>query len=388
MIAVIFQHVPEAEDPEVASIVRVTCEGNLYALVGHMARGVPLELVAPTSELRSQTTLLASMGLPLPSILRAYHVGAGELVRQFIIEVDKQDWPRGRSVEVIQEGTTFMLRWGATLTEGVTAIYAAEASRITEHRDLALNEKVRAVLQEPDVDVRSASRELGYALNGSHVALVQLFDASPGSGVPGPPSDFTSVFEQAVQHLRLPSATAGALHVRVDLRTVWSWVPADSDVLSRLDETDGPILVGIGTARTGIDGFRASHDEARQAARVAQLRSRPTGRVTRFRDVDMISLCTQDVGRARDFVRNELGPLARQTPAMDLLRSTLMGYLQSNSNSRASAARLYVHHNTVRSRIERIESLLGHTVTERRAALELALAIDETLGLSAAPMPE
>ncbi|MBQ7805730.1 helix-turn-helix domain-containing protein [Rhodococcus sp. (in: high G+C Gram-positive bacteria)] len=380
VLAAISDGVPETTAPEVEPIVRVTCEGNLQALVGHMARGVPLDLVDPSAELRSLTATLATMGFALSSIMRAYHVGAEETVHQWMLEVDRQNWPRDDSVAVIREGTAFMLRWLIALTDGVTFTYQAETDRIAKDRDFARIERVRRILQDSGISERNASRELGYALTGTHVALVQVLDTSTGIGAPVPLSEQGTIFEQTLRTLGLPIDPVAALHVRVDLHTVWSWIPSTSEALSRLNAIPGPVLVGIGTSRSGVSGFRISHQEAQEAVRVARLRSHPTGRVTRFNDVETVSLCTQDVQRAADFVRNELGPIAQRTPAMDQLRETLARYLECNSNARAAAAKLYVHHNTVRARIERIESLLGHPVALRRFALELAMNIDQTVG--------
>jgi DNA-binding PucR family transcriptional regulator len=55
-------------------------------------------------------------------------------------------------------------------------------------------------------------------------------------------------------------------------------------------------------------------------------------------------------------------------------------YLTSGANVEAVAARLFVHRNTVRYRLNRAEELMGHRITERVGHVELALRYVDLFG--------
>ena len=142
-----------------------------------------------------------------------------------------------------------------------------------------------------------------------------------------------------------------------------------------------PVLIGQGRPARGLDGFRRSHREASEAARVARLARRPAGTVTRFDDVEIVALCSTDAASCDAFVHDKLGPLAGDTDGAHTLRTTLETYFASNCNFRATAVRLGIHHNTVRYRIERIGALLGRPPEQNRLQFELALHLAGGFGL-------
>jgi DNA-binding PucR family transcriptional regulator len=82
----------------------------------------------------------------------------------------------------------------------------------------------------------------------------------------------------------------------------------------------------------------------------------------------------------RAFVAEQLGPLGGDTDEACRLRATLEAFFDSNSNFRATAARLGIHHNTVRYRLEQIERLLDRPIGHQRLKLELALHLAGRVG--------
>jgi DNA-binding PucR family transcriptional regulator len=141
-----------------------------------------------------------------------------------------------------------------------------------------------------------------------------------------------------------------------------------------------PLVAAAGRARRGLAGFRESHREALAGLRVAELAQRGPGTLTRYDQVAVAAVCSADPDSCRAFVRTELGPLAAGDDAARLARATLEAFFAANSNFRATAAKLGVHHNTVRYRLERAEQMLGRPPSERRLALELALHLASRLG--------
>jgi DNA-binding PucR family transcriptional regulator len=166
---------------------------------------------------------------------------------------------------------------------------------------------------------------------------------------------------------------ARPLVVRVDVDTTWCWVPASGP--GKLPDPHPAVLVALGRPASGLDGFRRSHQDAVEALRVAQLAGRAGGTVTRYDEVELAALCSANVEACREFVAAELGDLAADTEDARRLRETLEAFFDSSSNFRSTAARLGLHHNTVRYRLSQAEKLLGRSAGERRLQLELALHI-------------
>jgi DNA-binding PucR family transcriptional regulator len=120
--------------------------------------------------------------------------------------------------------------------------------------------------------------------------------------------------------------------------------------------------------------------EAAEALRVAGIAGQSGGSIIYYDDVEIASLCT-GAGelRARRFIESELGGLAADTDVARQTRQTLLAY-SANSNFRATAVNLRVHHNTVRYRLEVAERILGHPIESRRLTTELALHLLCTIG--------
>ncbi|MFF0636504.1 helix-turn-helix domain-containing protein [Nocardia sp. NPDC004151] len=72
-----------------------------------------------------------------------------------------------------------------------------------------------------------------------------------------------------------------------------------------------------------------------------------------------------------------LGEVLRLPAAeRDVLLATVSAWLDSGGSAAGAAAALYCHRNTVLNRLRRIEELTGRSITEPRAMIELALAVE------------
>jgi DNA-binding PucR family transcriptional regulator len=162
---------------------------------------------------------------------------------------------------------------------------------------------------------------------------------------------------------------------------VWagSYEPLDTRTLERYEPPEG-VRVAFGRPGRGLDGFRRSHREAVQAARVASLAGSGGGAVVDYGQVELVSLLACDLPRAREFVASRLGALAAPGEPTQRLRETLRVFLAMGGRSARAAKELYVHQNTVAYRIKRAEELLGRRVTEDPVELICALALADTLG--------
>jgi DNA-binding PucR family transcriptional regulator len=157
--------------------------------------------------------------------------------------------------------------------------------------------------------------------------------------------------------------------------------PIDRDALAAVAAAlSGDVRVACGTlAGPGPRGFRASHEEAERARRVASL-SRPRHPVTFFDDVSLLDLLSTDPPAARRFVQAELGELARADEATEAIRQTVLAVLAPRGGLAVAARELDLHRNTVLQRIQRAEALRGTPISERPAELYAALLVARGLG--------
>lgn len=363
-------HVPEIREVGVEDLVLGSCRANITALFDNLARAVPLESVALSPELIGYTRAFVREGLLLDSIMRAYRLGTAYLITRWT-DAAAEQVPGAAAITVIKRGTAYLLEWLETMSSQLAGEYRSEVSRLAQERSQARLEDIRELLSNFDIEVEAASRRLGYRLADCHLAIV-LRDVTEGrnSGVG---------LDSALRDLTGALHAANRLVVHADRRTVWCWLRWSHDRPRELPVPAAPVLLAAGRPWDGIAGFRRSHLEALDALRIAGITGRPAATVTHFEDVNVAAMCTTDVERARDFVQTELGALSADDERTRRIRETLSAFYAANSNFRATATELGIHHNTVRYRIEQAERAMRRSVGERRLALELALHLRDTL---------
>jgi DNA-binding PucR family transcriptional regulator len=139
------------------------------------------------------------------------------------------------------------------------------------------------------------------------------------------------------------------------------------------------VSAALGGTGGGVQGFARSHAEALEARRIALLDRRGHGKLTWYTDVDLVSLLTGDLERARQFMHAELGTLAMDDDATARLRATLKAYLEEGRSVVATARRLSIHQSTVKYRIRKCQDLLGRPPGERSQKLEAAILLADSL---------
>jgi DNA-binding PucR family transcriptional regulator len=167
---------------------------------------------------------------------------------------------------------------------------------------------------------------------------------------------------------------------------MWAWAgtdgtpdPALVEAIGDASRTDG-VNVGIGDPAHGVDGFRRTHRDAADAAHVAMLAGKRPGTVTRYRAVQLAALLATEPERARRFVLQHLGPLARDDDEMARLRATLKVFIEEYGSRIAAARRLSIHQNTVANRVKACRDLLSEDLRKRGVELQVALTLAQSLG--------
>jgi hypothetical protein len=362
--------VPSA--PTALKLAHAACHATNSSLIEMLARGGTVEEMVPMTEVILATRALVQSGLSEEDVMTGYRLGATFWCENWANAVDEHCPDASLSVRVASFGTTFALGWLEMISGQVSAEHRDEAERLVREGSLARAAYVRRALSDDNFDVKAGSRDLGYNIAGRHVALV--VSRYEGSHTDAP-------LDSIARALASELTSLVPLIVRIDLDTTLCWIPIQGARVASAPKA--PVLIGQGRPGSGLDGFRRSHREACEAVRVAQLARRPPGTVTHFNDIELAALCSNDADFCRTFVADTLGPLAADDPETGRLRATLEAFFALNSNFRATAARLGIHHNTVRYRLERASALLGRAPEGDRLQLELALHLANRIGVSA-----
>jgi DNA-binding PucR family transcriptional regulator len=120
------------------------------------------------------------------------------------------------------------------------------------------------------------------------------------------------------------------------------------------------IYGGIGRATCGVQNFRKSWHDARQALEISENYSDDV-KITLFSELGIMSLLASSVSREelKDYCCSVLMPLIEsdRLHGTEYVR-TLEVYLQCNCSMVKSAESMYIHRNTMVYRIEKIRALL------------------------------
>jgi len=349
------------DGPELWEAVRASCRANIDEGLADMGRdGALPEAIPPDA--RELALITARLDMPLAALLRAYRVAHALMWQSWFDAVEREPADPGVRRVALEHGSRYFFDYVDRLSTLVTDEYTAERDRFMRSREQRRTQLVRDVLDGADPDPGEAMRELDYDLRLEHLAMV----------VSGPDP------EAAVRELgRLLDAPHG-LVVSLTGDSAWAWLGRTrAFALPERLEAPADSTVSLGDPSPGVEGFRRSHREARDAHRVAV---RGDGGVTRYDSVALEALVAGNEPRARAFVARELRGLDGADARSARLRQTLRAYFATGQNASAAAAMLGVHEHTVAYRLRTIEERLGRPVTARRAELETALRLLDVRG--------
>ena len=213
--------------------------------------------------------------------------------------------------------------------------------------------------------------ELGYRFGGIHLGLALHAMERP-------------LVEQLISQAAERLGTDGSLLTghSTDLWLGWLHFPAPlpstrlAAVRAAFDHAE--ISVCAGTAGVGIEGFRQSSGEAFAAANLRRRLGGPN-QFLWYQDVSLELCLLGDEPRARRFVEAELGDLNTSGQRTERARQTLLTVLSSGSISQA-ASQLFLHENTVRTRVGQAQRILAADLRDRRAEVLVALRLRALLG--------
>jgi DNA-binding PucR family transcriptional regulator len=313
--------------------------------------------------------------MPIDTMLRAYSVSHSAFFEHWTRTVHSLLDDPVEVAEAVEEGARWTFAFVHAMMHGIVKRYAVERERWVRSAAAVRLEVAQAILRGEEVDVESAGRRLGYALNRDHLAFVVWIEGEEGGG------DDLGRLERAASGLAETRGAGRALLVPFGTQLVAGWIGSFGSIddspltFGDLDPPAAEARAAVGTPGSGIEGFRRSHREAMYAYRLAiQAPPRP-GTVTAYRDVALTALASADLEQARHFVARELGPLAADDDYTVTLAATLRVYLEERSSPRRAAQRLGVHENTIVKRIHSARELLDRPIETRTSELLVGLRL-------------
>jgi hypothetical protein len=268
---------------------------------------------------------------------------------------------------LLSRGSDFFFRYAELLGDYVSSVYREELIHLRSNGTQRRFEAIKALLDgDPLKPLPASSGALDLDLAQHHLGLI----AWGGAG------------DQAARQL---AADLGRplLLVAPILGTWWGWIsgarPFEAAEHRTQERFRPPAAAGLalGMPEFGQHGFRVTH---RQAQRARLLAPAADASVTRYSDVAVEALASENPEEARSFIARELGAIDDESLTSRRIRQTLSAYFAAEHNAASAAATLGVHQQTVANRLRAAEERLGHSIGARRVEIELALRLRGTLG--------
>lgn len=347
-----------ALDPTLDVLAREATRTNLLQIAAGLwdegrFQGTPKAAV-------DEARAVAQMGIPWVPFQRCYSVALAtwweEVYHEIVTWNDKAD-SKDHLVLLVSR---FLFAYFDLHLSALEREYSSERERTQRLHQRQRLSLIRHLLDGAPV----SEKELDYPVSAQHLAMV-IWGRDP---------------ERTAG--RLAALVPGrAMSVPGTGESVWLWMGArriDGSVVEslRVAMPETGTFVAVGEPGPGLDGFRRSHREALGALRIGMM----TGdSVTLYRDVQLETLALHDERAARELVESVLKRLAGPDRRSQALRETLKAYFRAGQSRSSAANELGVHERTVSYRLGTIETALGHTISERRDELGLALRIHTLL---------
>ncbi|OBF36843.1 PucR family transcriptional regulator [Mycobacterium sp. ACS1612] len=372
MAASIIAAIPELAVDAVADEVAKGCEAVALGTLTALALDDDVKFAAMPEVLTGPMEVVAR-GIGIEHMLRSIHV-AHATAAGVVLDAAERVVPESQRFVEMRRINQTLFGIVDVLTKRMADEYArAQEAWLTSSVALP-TEIVEDLVQGSAVPIDRATRILGYDLSRWHLAVIVWTDAT----TPAAPIQLRT----AASEVLTAAGCVSTLVLPVGAHRVWAWGSRTSDPPESAVATTAPpsgVRVAVGLAAAGVEGFRDSHRQAAEVARVGALSTRDVSSFC-YHDLDIVAMLSTDLPAARGFVARELGGLAGSTESVSTIRRTLKRYLDRDRSLATTAADLHIARNTVAYRVQRAEQLRGRPATDRRLQLHAALTLADELG--------
>ena len=379
-------------DAQLLQLLRDSVDGNVATVFSAIRHAIPIDKVELPTAALEHARRLAQRGVTVNALVRAYRLGHKAVLDAVLDEIRESDLEPPLSLAVFRQISEITFGYIDWITQQVIGTYQSERDLWMENRNSLRALRVRELLDEADVDIDSMTTAIRYPLRRIHVSVVAWCDDHDDG------DEGLASMERFVQQLAdSTGAHESSLFISVDRLTAWAWIPLPADAapnaVARIcafaeARADAP-RIAVGDPLPGVEGFRRSHQQAQDARTVAIASGSNAHRATAFDDpgLSTAALLGGNVGAARVWVSEVLGPLACRTDNDERLRDTLRVFLRSGSSFKAAAEELHLHFNSVKYRVQRATERRGRPIGDDRLDIEIALLLCHWYGNAVLTIP-
>ncbi|MFC6355303.1 PucR family transcriptional regulator [Luethyella okanaganae] len=340
-----------------ASVLRSACEQNAQLIYGSLGQAAVLAM--PQS--RADGADRAARGVALADVMAAYRVGAQVLWEELAAESVRSAVAYGTAIGAAQQMWQVLDVYTQEMTSGYREALAARAVADAEVRAALIAALLSGDLRGPQLAEAASSLRLSAR------------------------GDFVSVVLTRAEGDALLTSRISAELERRGMRSVWSPQATSASGIVVLSGGVASLSQVLGEAgvRAGVSPIVDRLElvpESMRLARLAHDGSSAVRRVVVFDNEPVaVTVATAAVVMPR-ITQTVLGDLlACPEPYRSTLLMTFWTWATCGGDLRSAAGRLFVHPNTVRYRLRRVEKLTGRSLSDPRGLTELTLAVEHAL---------
>jgi DNA-binding PucR family transcriptional regulator len=149
--------------------------------------------------------------------------------------------------------------------------------------------------------------------------------------------------------------------------------PALREFLHALSHAEANVLIGVGRIVEALADVSQAYLDARQAVQSLRYTPDPDERVLGFETLDLGSLLISETPQPR--VRPKLDQILAVLRENPPLRDALVAFFDNEMDVASAAEALYLHPNSLRYRLRRIETLFGRSMKDPATITSLYIAL-------------
>ncbi|WP_190273496.1 PucR family transcriptional regulator [Crystallibacter crystallopoietes] len=354
---------------EIETLRRATEASTLDTLAGLVSGDT--SFLARSTEPRDNVAFYVAREVPLHEVVRMVHVGQDFLTQELLKGIE-EIVPLELRLSTAQETAREVAACWTWLIRNVLELYAVELDAWRKSQAGRQQAVISRILQRKPLDAGSVSRELHYDLGHWHRAVILWLE---DIDIDSARSFNFEKLAQRIHERNYQRASSLALRSGIGSMELWfaGTTPAEAPPLTEQTWWPSFVRAAQGSAAKGIEGMRSTHEQAKDAERIARL-STPSAVLTSYEGIEVVAMLMSSPSRARELVLRRLGPLAEDTARARELRETLAAHIDTQGSLTKTAEKLHAHRNTIAYRVQQANALLpeGQNFLGLRAALELA----------------
>ena len=280
-----------AGDDDLREETRASVEGNVDQVLRLLKLGAGADALVVPPDAAEYVRGLVRRGITLAVLLRTYRLGHAWFWDVWSEGLTERVADPGELLVAQDQSSAFLFAYIDGISGVLVDAYGTERERMMRGAAQVRAETVRAILAGEAIDEEVADRRLGYELRRHHVALRLTSGVAEVRGLERAATEAAALLGRGAPLVVLSGAAS------LDV-----WCGAyEAPSVNRLEGYQPPegIRVAFGAPAHGVAGFRSSHTEALQAARIARLAPATAAPVTGYARVELVSLLATDLPRAR-----------------------------------------------------------------------------------------